>query len=797
MLSRKFATLLLIALLLASTGIFPASSVSGSAPSTTPIDSCGVVINEPGYYVITQDLINTEEVCIHVNTSNVIIDGAGHTLTGNSRDTAIAAYNYNMILENITVTNLTISRFNTAVNFTGVNGGEISFLNIYNIGGNDPAIGLGVRRPDFVGVPTTNIVVKNNELINCTYGIETLFNSSNNSIINNTLWVPEPRPFFMDVRYYGHLGIYFYGGSGNLAENNTIVNYDGGIHFRMNSNSTARKNRIYGPREGIVVESFNINGSVYIRNNLITTNYSPTTWGIFSRGISLQYGHNTFVLGNEIRGTTMGITIHLEGDNNTIAGNHIFNSTWFAIGIDPKFGYISSGNIIANNTLELSGDRLMALYGLPTGAMVIRNADSTKVMGNTIRNTYGFGITILSSNNSLIKGNKIINTTNATGVRLLHPGLIEGAISMIGTHNNTITENVITENDIALFMNATNFSEISSNRIYGNEYGLRILQSYHNEIYNNFFNNTINVLFLEQPSTENYFNVSKTRGFNIVGGPYLGGNFWANPNGTGFSETCEDNDKDGICDSPCPVLDVPQIIDYLPLTYPPKLPDLTITSISVTTKDPATLEQVIDVSIANIGEDAAPAFNVVVLVNGTVVGNKTVNSLAPRATSELTFTWKASKEGFYVITAIADPGYPNDKVIESNESNNELTVNFTVGKYEEERPAGRLGRETFGVLFDLWNLWTAWFFKNFEELTQLLQTVQMEGVNESSIAEIHALNETGVQLIKEAWQTDDLNEIRAQIWKYVKSPVLWYKAREAYLTEKKAVELLKKILQME
>jgi len=27
---------------------------------------------------------------------------------------------------------------------------------------------------------------------------------------------------------------------------------------------------------------------------------------------------------------------------------------------------------------------------------------------------------------------------------------------------------------------------------------------------------------------------------NIIGGPNLGGNFWANPSGTGFSQTCID-----------------------------------------------------------------------------------------------------------------------------------------------------------------------------------------------------------------------------------------------------------------
>ena len=47
---------------------------------------------------------------------------------------------------------------------------------------------------------------------------------------------------------------------------------------------------------------------------------------------------------------------------------------------------------------------------------------------------------------------------------------------------------------------------------------------------------------------ENEWNISKTTGTNIVGGPYLGGNFWEKADGTGFSETCSDIDEDGICD---------------------------------------------------------------------------------------------------------------------------------------------------------------------------------------------------------------------------------------------------------
>ena len=46
-------------------------------------------------------------------------------------------------------------------------------------------------------------------------------------------------------------------------------------------------------------------------------------------------------------------------------------------------------------------------------------------------------------------------------------------------------------------------------------------------------------------------------------GPYVGGNFWATPEGNGFSQTHADNNGDGICDVAYAVNK--EDIDYLPL----------------------------------------------------------------------------------------------------------------------------------------------------------------------------------------------------------------------------------------
>jgi hypothetical protein len=90
-----------------------------------------------------------------------------------------------------------------------------------------------------------------------------------------------------------------------------------------------------------------------------------------------------------------------------------------------------------------------------------------------------------------------------------------------------------------------------------------------NFIYNNYFNNTDNSIFGGTPYI-NIWNTTISTGKNIVDGPYLGGNFWAYPNGTGFSQKCTDGNKNGICDSEYMLAS--DNIDNLPLIIPQIFP---------------------------------------------------------------------------------------------------------------------------------------------------------------------------------------------------------------------------------
>jgi hypothetical protein len=70
---------------------------------------------------------------------------------------------------------------------------------------------------------------------------------------------------------------------------------------------------------------------------------------------------------------------------------------------------------------------------------------------------------------------------------------------------------------------------------------------------------------LDPAPPANTWNVPKTAGVNIVDGPYLGGNYWASPAGTGFSERHPDR-GDGFCAEPFVI--AANNVDSLPLHVP-------------------------------------------------------------------------------------------------------------------------------------------------------------------------------------------------------------------------------------
>jgi len=169
-------------------------------------------------------------------------------------------------------------------------------------------------------------------------------------------------------------------------------------------------------------------------------------------------------------------------------------------------------------------------------------SDYNIVKDNHIHNTSG-GIQIEDSSYNLIDNNTI------------GPGILL-VMGVWGDHN-LITGNAFgSDTGSGWRLGGTIGSDdkpASYNIVRGNTFaGRTILKGSGNLIYNNRF------LGYDCMGSENTYNITKTPGTNIMGGPYLGGNYWSDYTGN-------DTDGDGIGDTPHSY-DLLPLVKYMP-TY--------------------------------------------------------------------------------------------------------------------------------------------------------------------------------------------------------------------------------------
>jgi len=164
----------------------------------------------------------------------------------------------------------------------------------------------------------------------------------------------------------------------------------------------------------------------------------------------------------------------------------------------------------------------------------------------------GYGIRFGSSSKCTVSKNTVTNN-EVYGIYL-------GSSS-----RNTISGNTAYNSYSGLYLGSSDYNIISGNNVTFNSnlgfYECSLCD--HNTVYNNYFNN-INTTV---KGSENSFNVTKTAGTNIIGGPYIGGNYWGKPDGTGFSDKAVDKNGDGISDSTYLLQGGSTSTDYLPLVH--------------------------------------------------------------------------------------------------------------------------------------------------------------------------------------------------------------------------------------
>ncbi len=278
--------------------------------------------------------------------------------------------------------------------------------------------------------------------------------------------------------------------------------------------------------------------------------------GCPSAGICLEQVNNCTIEKNIFFKNRYGVYLQ-NSRNSTLLKNTLFrNGIW----LDEGCGQ----NLLVNNMVEESYILL--------GAHCWDNI----MFQNRLSNGEGISIACCGGNN-LVSKNDIINCSTGIDIydvqarTVLRDNRITGCgngIYFDFVFDSRVYNNTISNGSTGIFLrDECHDNELSSNTIISsNESGIYLLDySADNRIYNNYFNNSINV---KVENTEgNIWNTTKAPGTNILQGPNLGGNFWANLEGTGFSQISNDSDSDGICDLPYNING--SDFDYFPLAKPP------------------------------------------------------------------------------------------------------------------------------------------------------------------------------------------------------------------------------------
>lgn len=204
-------------------------------------------------------------------------------------------------------------------------------------------------------------------------------------------------------------------------------------------------------------------------------------------------------------------------------------------------------------------------------------SSSNEIRGNTIRYSNTAGIAIEHGHDNVIEDNTILSSnrgiwlwtdiddslvgafpecTNSYGYDISNNELRNNSVAILceTQHNGresfdyTIVANTIEDNDTGIRFRRTTDSSIHGNWIRNNSAGGFVLQnSTSNTIYNNYFDNPTNAVC----DSENTWNTSKAAGPNILGKPYLGGNYWshfrgADTNGDALGDMRVPHDARGL-----------------------------------------------------------------------------------------------------------------------------------------------------------------------------------------------------------------------------------------------------------
>ena len=268
-----------------------------------------------------------------------------------------------------------------------------------------------------------------------------------------------------------------------------------------------------------------------------------------------------------IAGSAAAATIYVDDDG---LGNYTTIQAALNDAVDGDTIIVNPGTYLGRVSVE----KIVVIKGSSNYPTVVDGFDiyvpEVQVNGLTIKDIVKFedgGGSCIIRNNKFDGCGVSIGNNYACGNQEIMNNIFTGSPVGVSTYdsiNNKITGNTFQNCDIGIvFGYGGGGHVVTGNTFKDCNVGIHISDEYAT-IYNNYFSNDINLKIESDGNAQ--LNTAKTAGKNIIGGPYIGGNFWGTPAGDGFSQTHLDQNGDGIAEEAYQINE--GVIDDLPLVPP-------------------------------------------------------------------------------------------------------------------------------------------------------------------------------------------------------------------------------------